>query len=68
MVFINLFTLSQTEDGDIYYFNFKTGTSLWEHPMDEHYRQLYAKEKKRILESQADSGVIHLVVHSCSFH
>ena len=31
--------------GDIYYFNFQTGDSVWEHPCDEYYKKLYATEK-----------------------
>ncbi|KAJ3325030.1 hypothetical protein HDV06_005619 [Boothiomyces sp. JEL0866] len=33
----------QTDDGNIYYFNFKTGESSWDHPCDEYYKQLYNK-------------------------
>lgn len=29
---------SKTPQGDIYYFNFGTGESIWDHPCDEHYR------------------------------
>ncbi|KAJ3091294.1 hypothetical protein HK102_001039 [Quaeritorhiza haematococci] len=37
----------QTDDGNIYYFNFVTGESIWDHPCDEHYRKLYEKEKAK---------------------
>ncbi|KAL2919813.1 hypothetical protein HK105_200730 [Polyrhizophydium stewartii] len=37
----------QTEDGNIYYFNFKTGESMWDHPSDEHYRKLYQSEREK---------------------
>lgn len=33
--------------GDIYYFNFSTGESTWEHPCDEYYKRLYEEEKKK---------------------
>ncbi|TPX32244.1 hypothetical protein SeMB42_g07641 [Synchytrium endobioticum] len=36
-----------TDDGTIYYFNFVTGESLWDHPCDEHYRKLYETEKAK---------------------
>ena len=36
--------------GDIYYFNFQTGDSVWEHPCDEYYKSLYAKEKANLEE------------------
>ena len=32
---------------EIYYFNFATGASTWDHPCDEYYRQLYEEEKKK---------------------
>ena len=32
---------------DIYYFNFRTGESKWEHPCDAKYREMYEKEKRR---------------------
>ncbi|KAJ3217194.1 hypothetical protein HDU67_008323 [Dinochytrium kinnereticum] len=38
-------TLSQTEDNNIYYFNFVSGESIWDHPCDEHYKKLYEREK-----------------------
>ncbi|KNC96801.1 hypothetical protein, variant [Spizellomyces punctatus DAOM BR117] len=37
----------QTDDGNIYYFNFTTGESIWDHPCDEHYRNLYEREKAK---------------------
>ena len=42
-----LFSNSQTENQDIYYFNFKTGESIWDHPCDEYYRRysLHQQEK-----------------------
>ncbi|KAG8344654.1 WW domain [Trypanosoma vivax] len=36
----------RSEKGELYYFNFKTGESIWDHPLDEHYRQLLQSEKK----------------------
>ncbi|XP_063348993.1 centrosomal protein of 164 kDa-like isoform X3 [Pelmatolapia mariae] len=37
----------QDVTGDIYYFNFSTGQSTWDHPCDEHYRRLVAQERER---------------------
>ncbi|XP_024113896.1 centrosomal protein of 164 kDa isoform X3 [Oryzias melastigma] len=37
----------QDVTGDIYYFNFSTGQSTWDHPCDEHYRQLVIQERER---------------------
>ena len=36
------------EDVGLYYFNFETGDSMWEHPNDQHYRQKVARERDRI--------------------
>nr|CAJ2476533.1 unnamed protein product [Leishmania braziliensis] len=36
-----------TNDGEIYYFNFKTGESSWDHPMDGIFRQRFEQEKAR---------------------
>ncbi|KAI8824966.1 uncharacterized protein EV422DRAFT_239586 [Fimicolochytrium jonesii] len=47
----------QTDDGNIYYFNFTTGESIWDHPCDEHYKKLYETEKaKGVPGSGADKG------------
>ena len=32
---------------DIYYFNFQTGESTWDHPCDGYYKGLYEEEKKK---------------------
>jgi chromosome segregation ATPase len=36
-----------TDTEEIYYFNFATGASTWDHPCDEYYRTLYEEEKKK---------------------
>lgn len=33
--------------GEIYYFNFSTGQSSWDHPCDEYYRRLVVQERER---------------------
>ncbi len=30
----------KTPDGEIYYFNFASGESVWDHPCDEYYRKV----------------------------
>ncbi|XP_066059530.1 centrosomal protein of 164 kDa isoform X2 [Chamaea fasciata] len=35
--------------GNIYYFNFENGCSMWEHPCDEHYKQLVIQEREKLL-------------------
>ncbi|XP_053095749.1 centrosomal protein of 164 kDa isoform X4 [Pangasianodon hypophthalmus] len=37
----------QDVTGDVYYFNFSTGQSTWDHPCDEEYRHLVAQERER---------------------
>ena len=49
---------SQTEDGNIYYFNFNTGQSLWDHPCDEKYRQLYLQEKQKLKSNPQTTPVV----------
>ena len=34
-------------DGEIYYFNFETGESTWDHPCDTYYEQLYLETKRK---------------------
>jgi centrosomal protein CEP164 len=36
-----------TDTEEIYYFNFATGASTWDHPCDEYYRGLYEEHKKK---------------------
>uniref|UniRef100_H3GY19 WW domain-containing protein n=1 Tax=Phytophthora ramorum TaxID=164328 RepID=H3GY19_PHYRM len=36
-----------TDTEEIYYFNFGTGQSTWDHPCDEFYRNLYEEHKKK---------------------
>ncbi|EER08379.1 glutamic acid-rich protein precursor, putative [Perkinsus marinus ATCC 50983] len=37
----------QTGEGDIFYFNFETGQSVWDHPCDEYYKNLFSEHKQR---------------------
>jgi len=41
----------RTGNQEIYYFNFKTGESIWAHPCDQYYKDLYQKEKAKKLQS-----------------
>lgn len=40
----------QTKDGQIYYFNFNTGESQWEHPCDEEFRKEFRLAKAGVKE------------------
>ena len=37
----------QTKGGEIFYFNFQSGESVWDHPCDQHYRKLLNESKAR---------------------
>lgn len=37
----------KSEKDELYYFNFKTGQSIWDHPMDDHYKELLKSEKEK---------------------
>ncbi|CAK4068510.1 unnamed protein product [Aphanomyces euteiches] len=41
-----------TDTGEIYYFNFATGASTWDHPCDEYYRKLYDDHKKKTIQGK----------------
>ena len=36
-----------TDTDEIYYFNFSSGESTWDHPCDEYYRTLYEEQRKK---------------------
>lgn len=36
--------------GELYYFNFETGESIWDHPCDEDYKKLVFEQRKILLE------------------
>ena len=37
-----------TAGGDIYYFNFTSGDSTWDHPCDEYYRNMVEEEREKL--------------------
>ncbi|KFV66115.1 Centrosomal protein of 164 kDa, partial [Dryobates pubescens] len=39
----------QDTNGDLYYFNFATGQSMWDHPCDIQYRELVLREREKLL-------------------
>eukprot|EP00879_Flechtneria_rotunda_P019310 GHRR01020280.1.p1 GENE.GHRR01020280.1~~GHRR01020280.1.p1 ORF type:complete len:1326 (+),score=682.05 GHRR01020280.1:480-4457(+) len=46
----------QAPSKEIYYFNFATGESIWDHPCDDHFRRLYQQVKARLHERQQFAG------------
>eukprot|EP00992_Anisonema_acinus_P008911 TRINITY_DN5096_c0_g1_i1.p1 TRINITY_DN5096_c0_g1~~TRINITY_DN5096_c0_g1_i1.p1 ORF type:complete len:425 (+),score=53.24 TRINITY_DN5096_c0_g1_i1:61-1335(+) len=44
----------KTNTGDLYYFNFGTGESSWEHPMDEFFKRLVSLERERLAQCKRD--------------
>lgn len=42
-----------TEDNEVFYFNFQTGDSVWDHPVDVHSKKLYLDQRAK---SQAERG------------
>merc|ERR1711871_1933267 len=45
-----------TENGDnVFYFNFETGDSVWDHPCDEKYRELLEEERNKRIKSPHSS-------------
>lgn len=47
LCYTNYCCISEGNDGNIYYFNFATGESTWEHPCDEFYRKLLQQEREK---------------------
>ena len=48
---------SQDPNGHIYYFNFATGESIWDHPCDEFYRKMVSEERKKATGKGAAAGM-----------
>jgi centrosomal protein CEP164 len=46
----------KTDAGEVYYFNFKTGDSIWDHPMDEHFKSKFKTEKDRLRRAKENGG------------
>ena len=36
----------KSPDGEVYYFNFASGESQWDHPCDEEFRELYREQRQ----------------------
>ncbi|NXW49310.1 CE164 protein, partial [Nyctiprogne leucopyga] len=42
-------TCQDENTGYVYYFNFDNGMSVWDHPCDEHYKELVVREREKLL-------------------
>jgi len=49
------------EENEVFYFNFETGESVWDHPCDEFHRLLYKREKARKLGEDFDEAQLEEV-------
>jgi len=56
---------SSDSNGDIYYFNFATGESIWDHPCDELFRKRVIDERRKLLSGQYFPYLV-TDVHICS--
>ena len=54
----------QTSEGQVFYFNFESGESLWDHPLDAYYRDLYYKHRQvpvlPLRDTQRDDEIFEL--------
>jgi len=46
----------QDESGQIYYFNFATGDSEWDHPCDEYFRTMAADERAKLKQTKSSKS------------
>lgn len=51
----NFYSSSQDPSGELYYFNFSTGDSVWDHPCDEHFREMVVKERDMLRSRKANA-------------
>lgn len=46
----------KTDTEEVYYFNFKTGESIWDHPLDEYFKGKYKQEKEKLKKEKLEGG------------
>ncbi|RNF12839.1 uncharacterized protein Tco025E_06402 [Trypanosoma conorhini] len=46
----------RTGEGEVYYFNFLTGDSKWEHPTDEAFKEKVVEERAKLMAGEAGHG------------
>ncbi|KAF5224416.1 hypothetical protein ECC02_002354 [Trypanosoma cruzi] len=52
----------RSEKGDLYYFNFKTGESNWDHPLDKQFKELLQSEKENPSPQSIAKGAKRLTI------
>lgn len=46
----------ETQEGEMYYFNFDTGESSWDHPLDTFYKDKFRDEKAKLQRKRTSGG------------
>ena len=59
---VDCITNSQDQSAEIYYFNFATGESIWDHPCDEFYRKMVLEERRKPKTTPA--GKLHVTLYN----
>jgi hypothetical protein len=54
----------QRDSEEIYYFNFETAESSWDHPCDGYYKRIYEEEKKKKEINKKAKHILHLELES----
>lgn len=60
-----MYTYSQDPNGHIYYFNFATGESIWDHPCDEFYRRMVTDERRKCVSNKG--GPLGGMLYFCNY-
>ena len=56
MFYFPLLIFSQDENGQIYYFNFSTGDSEWDHPCDEYFKTMVEDERAKAKQTKSSKN------------
>ena len=57
----------KTSTNEIYYFNFESGESIWEHPCDKHYKEQYLLAKQNMLKEGGSRSMGPVAVTAGSY-
>ncbi|XP_052804914.1 WD repeat, SAM and U-box domain-containing protein 1-like [Mya arenaria] len=52
----------QDPNGDIYFFNFATGESIWDHPCDVFYKKMVMEERRKPQQARQQAEFAHLKI------